>query len=72
MGKSTFARSFCGILKHSGTVLLDGKALGRKERIHRSYIVIQDVNHQLFTESVLDELTLNIPEDRKANVGIIL
>jgi energy-coupling factor transport system ATP-binding protein len=71
-GKSTFAGCFCGILKHRGTVSRKGKALGRKERIGKSYMVMQDVNHQLFTESVLDELTLNIAEDRKANAVNIL
>ena len=71
-GKSTFALSFSGILKHKGTVSLVGKALGRRERIARSYMVMQDVNRQLFTESVLDELTLNIPEARKARAISIL
>jgi energy-coupling factor transport system ATP-binding protein len=71
-GKSTLAGCFCGILKHRGTVSLGGKALGRKDRIGKSYMVMQDVNHQLFTESVLDELTLNIPGDRKAGAAGIL
>ncbi|MDR0584525.1 MAG: ABC transporter ATP-binding protein [Treponema sp.] len=71
-GKSTFAGCICGILKHKGTVSLDGKALGRNERVRKSYMVMQDVNHQLFTESVLDELTLNIPEERKAEALNIL
>jgi energy-coupling factor transport system ATP-binding protein len=71
-GKSTFAGCFCGLLKHGGTVSLKGKALSRKERIAKSYMVMQDVNHQLFTESVLDELTLNIPEDRKTRAAAIL
>ncbi|MDR2178142.1 MAG: ABC transporter ATP-binding protein [Treponema sp.] len=71
-GKSTLAGCFCGILKHRGTVSLRGKALGRQERIGTSYMVMQDVNHQLFTESVLDELTLNIPGDRKAGAVSIL
>jgi energy-coupling factor transport system ATP-binding protein len=71
-GKSTFAGCFCGILKHRGTVALDGKKLKRKERIGKSYMVMQDVNHQLFTESVMEELTLNIPEDRKSKAAAIL
>jgi energy-coupling factor transport system ATP-binding protein len=74
-GKSTFAGCFSGILKHRGTVSVNGiggKALSRKERIRKSYMVMQDVNHQLFTESVLDELTLNIPEDRKARAAAVL
>ena len=28
-----------------------------------SYMVMQDVNHQLFTESVLDEVILSMEED---------
>jgi energy-coupling factor transport system ATP-binding protein len=71
-GKSTLAGCFCGILKHRGTVSLKGNTLSRKERIAKSYMVMQDVNHQLFTESVLDELTLNIPEDRKARAAAVL
>ena len=71
-GKSPFAGAFCGILKHRGTVFLNGKALGRKERSGKSHMATQDVNHQRFAESVLDELTLNIPENRKANVANIL
>ena len=70
--KSILAGCFSGILKYRGKVFLGGKALGRNERACRSYMVMQDVNHQLFTESVLDESTLNIPEDRKANTVNIL
>ena len=65
-GKSTFAACFSGITKCRGTVSLDGKILAPKMRLQKSYMVMQDVNHQLFTESVTDELTLNIPEQRKA------
>lgn len=66
-GKSTFAGCLCGILKHKGTVLENTKSLKRKERIKKSYMVMQDVNHQLFTESLLEELTLNMEQaDKKA------
>ena len=71
-GKSTFAECFCGILKHKGEVFLDNKKLSPKMRIAKSYMVMQDVNHQLFTESVLDEVTLNLPDERMAKAKGVL
>lgn len=44
-------------------MVFDGKALNRKERLKKSYMVMQDVNHQLFTESVLDEVLLSMDEE---------
>lgn len=43
-----------------GTLKLNGNALNAKKRRHISYMVMQDVNHQLFTEDVLDELLLSM------------
>ena len=34
-----------------------------KERLRDCYVVFQDVNHQLFTESVLDELMIGMEND---------
>lgn len=60
-GKSSFARCLCGLDKSSkGTLKLDGNILNAKKRRHISYMVMQDVNHQLFTEDVLDELLLSM------------
>ncbi|MEM7118307.1 MAG: ABC transporter ATP-binding protein [Chloroflexota bacterium] len=56
-GKSTFAAGLSGILKAKAQIK-DEKGLTRKERLKRAYVVMQDVNHQLFAESVLDELML--------------
>ena len=36
------------------------KTYSRKERLKLCYMVMQDVNHQLFTESVLDEILLSM------------
>ncbi|SHI23088.1 energy-coupling factor transport system ATP-binding protein [Sporobacter termitidis DSM 10068] len=57
-GKSTFAHCLGGILRHKGTFSVDGKALSDKKRVEMSYMVMQDVSRQLFTESVLEELSL--------------
>lgn len=60
-GKSTFGRCLCGLEKKmQGTISLRGKVLGYKERIKRSYLVMQDVNHQLSTESVEEEVMLSM------------
>ncbi|MGC4020366.1 MAG: energy-coupling factor ABC transporter ATP-binding protein [Muricomes sp.] len=58
-GKSTFVSCLCGLLKEQrGTFSLDGKIVKDKERLALSYMVMQEVNHQLFTESVRDEVIL--------------
>ncbi len=63
-GKTTFMRSFCGLLKKDkGTLELRGKSLGSGKRIKCCYLVMQDVNHQLFTESVLDEVLLSMDNE---------
>ena len=70
-GKSTFARCLCGLDKKAKGVLeMDGTPYDAKQRRHISYMVMQDVNHQLFTEDVLDELLLSMGgEDEKADTA---
>ena len=56
-GKTTFINTLAGILKvRSGSFIIDGKKYHQKELQNKAYIVSQDVNHQLFMESVIDEL----------------
>ena len=62
-GKSTFARCLCGLEKRCKGVLKEAdKAKKAKQRLKGCYMVMQDVNHQLFTESVLDEVMLSMRE----------
>lgn len=67
-GKSTFARCLCGLVKKGiGTLECNGTFYNAKQRCHISYMVMQDVNHQLFTEDVIDELLLSMDgKDEKA------
>lgn len=68
-GKSTFARSLCGLERGAtGEVVVKGRPLNRQDRLKRCYMVMQDVNHQLFAETVLDEVLLSMAEEdgRKA------
>lgn len=65
-GKSTFGRCMCGLEKRaSGTMTFNECILSRKDRIKTCYLVMQDVNHQLFTESVLDEILLSMEKSNE-------
>lgn len=71
-GKSTFVHCLCGLQKHKGTIHADGSRVRPHQRIAKSYLVMQDVNHQLFTENVLEEVTLNAPEIPDEQVDALL
>ncbi|MFV0362032.1 MAG: ABC transporter ATP-binding protein, partial [Suipraeoptans sp.] len=71
-GKSTFAECFCGLLNNKGSFSYGNKILKNKERTNKSYMVMQDVNHQLFCESVEEEVTLNLSEEQKSNANEVL
>lgn len=63
-GKSTFARCFCGLEKKAlEEVYINGRLCKRKDRLKKSYMVMQDVNHQLFTSSVEEEILLGVKSE---------
>lgn len=68
-GKTTLARAICGLQKEtSGSVSVNGKSLPHKKRKQCSYMVMQDVGHQLFTDSVLEECRLGIQSPDEAQI----
>ena len=72
-GKSTLSRCLCGLEKRcGGTVQEQGRIYSRKERLKLCYMVMQDVNHQLFTESVLDEICLSMRTEDRAKAEAVL
>lgn len=72
-GKSTFAHCLCGLERKSkGCVKACGRSVRNAERMKRSYMVMQDVNHQLFTESVMDEVLLSMEQKDKQKAYSIL
>lgn len=72
-GKSTFARCLCGLEKHcKGVVNVNGKQYNRKQRLSRCYMVMQDVNHQLFTESTEEEMLLSMKEPNPSKAEQVL
>ena len=65
-GKTTFARCLCGLEKKAqGNLLYKKKSYTRKMRMNLCYMVMQDVNHQLFSESVMDEVLLGVDISKK-------
>lgn len=72
-GKTTLMRSICGLLKHDkGILIRNGSRLKAKKRLSVCYLVMQDVNHQLFTESVLDEVLLSMKQEDTVKAEAIL
>ncbi|MCR4673951.1 MAG: ABC transporter ATP-binding protein [Lachnospiraceae bacterium] len=72
-GKSTFLRCVCGLEKDChGTIVSDGVTYAGKNRIGLSYMVMQDVNHQLFTDSVEAEVLLSMKNEDKNKCERIL
>lgn len=72
-GKSTFARCLCGLEKNcKGEIHNNGCMLKCKKHLKNCYMVMQDVNHQLFTESVLDEVLLSMSDQNISTAEEIL
>ena len=58
--------------KAAGTLNYNGQKYSVKQRLRLCYLVMQDVNHQLFTESVIDEVLLginNLPAEEKTSMA---
>lgn len=72
-GKSTFSRCLCGLVKNfKGETTINGKKYTNKEMIKNSFLVMQDVNHQLFTESVNEEVRISTDKINDDEINNIL
>lgn len=72
-GKTTFLNCLCGLGHRSkGTLNYKGKSYKRRARQKLIYLVMQDVNHQLFSESVLDEVLISQIEENEDEARRIL
>lgn len=64
VGKTTLLRCLCGFEKScKGKIIYQGKSYSRRAVRDLTYMVMQDVNHQLFTESVLEEIRISDPKE---------
>jgi energy-coupling factor transport system ATP-binding protein len=75
-GKSTFARALCGLDRRaSGSIELQGELLARRKRLKKTFMVMQDVGHQLFTDEVHEEMVFSldkVDEDSETLISGIL
>jgi len=58
-GKSTLANTLTGLQKPiSGEIIWNNERMSPKQLIQKSFLVMQDMNYQLFSDSVEDEILL--------------
>ena len=66
-GKSTLSKCLCGLERRfGGRCRCAGRVYSRRQMLKRSYLVMQDVNHQLFCESVEEELRIGMDTQDEA------
>ena len=73
VGKTTLSRCLCGLIREqAGQIQLDGRPLNRKGRQKAAFCVMQDVNHQLFSDSVWGECRMSAPDAPDSTVEEVL
>ncbi len=71
VGKTTLVRCLCGLLKFKkGRVEINNTILSNKKRVKETYFVTQNIDYQLFTESVYDELKVGKFKEKKLDEKI--
>lgn len=72
-GKSTFSRCLCGLeKKFKGQVRINGQLWKNRQLLKNCYMVMQDVNHQLFCETVADEVQLGMRSENSSDAERVL
>ena len=70
-GKSTLANTLTGLQAPlKGDILWDGKKMSPKQLMEKSYLVMQDMNYQLFSDSVEEEILLGAKYPEFLNIVI--
>ena len=70
-GKSTFSGAFA-VWKSVRRSYMEWKSLPSQRQIEYCYMVMQEVNHQLFTETVLDEVLISMEDESEEQAEKIL
>lgn len=75
-GKTTFSRCLCGLspirAERDDGIFREGRRADERERLKRSFFVMQDVNYELFAESVEAECSFGIRNADAAEVALTL
>lgn len=62
VGKTTFLNCLCGLEKRChGYIEYKGRRYNRRQRQDLVFMVMQDTNHQLFSDTLLDEVLISLP-----------
>lgn len=59
-------------MKNKEDIFFEGKRIKKRERLKKSALVMQDVNHQLFTESVENEVALEMKNQSLERIDEVL
>jgi energy-coupling factor transport system ATP-binding protein len=70
-GKSTLARILTGLTRQdAGTISLDGRTLSSRARTRSCAMVLQDVDRQLFGETVVADVTMGLSRTARAELDL--
>ena len=72
VGKTTFISSLIGLLKYRGNVLVDTHKIKSKVLTRKGFLVMQDVNRQLFGSNVSEEVSLGIKDKDENRINELL
>ena len=72
VGKTTFISSLIGLLKYQGDVIIDTHQVKRKILTKKGFLVMQDVNRQLFGSTVSEEVSLGMKEKKEDRINELL
>ena len=67
-GKTTFVNTLLGFMKHKGHIKLNQQIQKSKSLNEQGFMVMQDVNHQLFSDTVLNEVQLRNTASKSESV----
>ncbi|KAA8828032.1 energy-coupling factor ABC transporter ATP-binding protein [Bifidobacterium myosotis] len=69
-GKTTLVKTLTGLVKPAGgTIMLNGRKARPRDLTRSGFMVMQDVNYQLFSDSVREELMIGLDETDPAVVA---
>ncbi len=70
-GKTTFVNTLLGFMKHKGHIKLNQQIQKSKSLNEQGFMVMQDVNHQLFSDTVLNEVQLGNTASKSEAVELL-
>lgn len=68
VGKSTLTKTICGLLKPlNGELKWQGRRIAAKDLVKKSFLVMQDVNYELFCDSVREEVLFDTEDETQCD-----